>query len=224
MYNECRGKSWESRSFIEAEAPSFWRNMTSLVAPDAVISKTFGVPGAGGFDDVSYHVFWDFGTILQTSDMSRSYKDTIAISTTITMVKILSERTTTYTSSSRARYGTFMIENWSWFIGGEMGNSHLCTCIRLINHFRVAMAEETWIYRSIYDIFQNVFHCISQHYDGASGWNYHHGIQGPTYHARSSPWLSMSWWNQKSGHRQPSHWCWLSKQSDFQHEEGFTPG
>ena len=41
------------------------------------------------------------------------------------------------------RFGTFMIENWSRFIGGEMGNNHLCTCIRLINPFLVAIAEET---------------------------------------------------------------------------------
>ena len=51
--------------------------------------------------------------------------------------------TTTHTSSSWARYGTFMIGNWSRFIGGEMGNNHLCSCIQLINPFLVAIAEET---------------------------------------------------------------------------------
>ena len=55
---------WESLSFIEAEASSFWRDMTSLVALEVVISTTFGVPGAVGFDDVSILVFWDLGTIL----------------------------------------------------------------------------------------------------------------------------------------------------------------
>ena len=55
---------WESLSFIEAEASSFWRDMTLLVALEVVISKTFGVPGVVGFNDVSILVFWEFGTIM----------------------------------------------------------------------------------------------------------------------------------------------------------------
>ena len=55
---------WESLSFIEAEASSFWRDMTSLVALEVVISTAFGVPGVVGFDDVSILVFSDFGTNL----------------------------------------------------------------------------------------------------------------------------------------------------------------
>ena len=55
---------WESMSFNEAEASSFWRGMTSLGALGVVITKTFGVPGAVGFNDVSFLVFWEFGTIM----------------------------------------------------------------------------------------------------------------------------------------------------------------